>query len=62
MKGYKLNDDQEQVARILKGLSKKEGHCPCRIQKDDSTLCPCDDFVQNKVCKCNLFVPIPKVS
>ncbi len=58
MKGYKLNEDQEHVTKIMNGIHKKQGHCPCRLNKDETTLCPCDDFVNNEVCKCNLFVKI----
>ncbi len=58
MKGYKLNEDSEHVSKIIQGLYKKQGHCPCRLNKDDTTLCPCDDFVDNGDCKCNLFIKI----
>lgn len=57
MKGYELNPDKEYALKIMEGIYKKNGHCPCRVISDDTTLCPCDDFVQNNVCKCNLFVP-----
>lgn len=58
MKGYKLNNDFDYVKKILEGALKKDGHCPCRVLKDDSTLCPCDEFIKNGICKCNLFVKI----
>ncbi len=58
MKGYKLNPDSEHVAKIITGIAKKDGHCPCRINKDETTLCPCDEFVNDGICKCNLFVKI----
>ncbi len=58
MKGYKLNPDNEHVAKIIAGIQKKSGHCPCRINKDETTLCPCDEFVNESICKCNLFVKI----
>ena len=56
MKGYKLNPDLEYVDMIIKGIQKKEGHCPCRVVSDDTTLCPCDEFVSQGICKCNLFI------
>ncbi len=58
MKGYKLNEDKEYVNKIIEGIYKKKGHCPCRIVSDDTTLCPCNEFAQIGVCKCNLFVKI----
>ncbi len=56
MKGFRINEDSEHVAKIISGLSKKDGHCPCRINKDETTLCPCDEFIEDNICKCNLFV------
>lgn len=58
MKGYKLNPDKKYVEMIMEGIRKKDGHCPCRVKADETTLCPCDDFVQNGICKCKLFLPI----
>ncbi len=56
MKGYRLNPDAEHVAKIIAGLAKKDGHCPCRINKDETTLCPCDEFTRQEICKCKLFI------
>ncbi|MDR0513683.1 MAG: hypothetical protein LBG81_00785 [Coriobacteriaceae bacterium] len=58
MKGYHLNPDADYVAGIIKGIQKREGHCPCRVNKDDTTLCPCDEFVAEGICKCELFIPL----
>ena len=58
MKGFRLNPDKKYVSIIVEGLEKKEGHCPCRVNVDDTTLCPCDEFVRDHICKCKLFVPI----
>lgn len=56
MKGYRLNPDKEYVEKIMEGIRRKDGHCPCRVKVDETTLCPCDEFVGEGVCKCNLFV------
>ena len=56
MKGYRLNPDKEYVEKIIEGIRRKDGHCPCRVVSDDTTLCPCDEFVEKQICKCNLFV------
>ena len=58
MKGYKLNEDKEYVTKIMEGIQKKNGHCPCRIKQDDSTLCPCDEFISEGICKCKLYIPM----
>lgn len=60
MKGFRLNPNLDYVNRIIIGIDKKNGHCPCRVNMDESTLCPCDDFVTNGNCKCSLFVKIEK--
>jgi len=56
MRGYRLNEDLEYVSKIIEGINKKDGHCPCRVNVEDSTLCPCDEFVEEGICKCNLFI------
>ncbi|MGL4484166.1 MAG: ferredoxin-thioredoxin reductase catalytic domain-containing protein [Anaerovoracaceae bacterium] len=58
MKGYKLSEDKKHVDMIIEGILKKDGHCPCRLAKDDTTLCPCDDFMENGNCECKLFLKI----
>ena len=58
IKGYILNPDKEYVNKILEGIYRKNGHCPCRVVSDETTLCPCDDFIQKGICKCNLYVKI----
>jgi ferredoxin-thioredoxin reductase catalytic subunit len=56
MKGYELNKNREYVNQIIEGIYKKNGHCPCRVNVDDTTLCPCNEFVSEGICKCKLFV------
>lgn len=58
MKGYRLNPDKEYANKIIEGIERKDGHCPCRVIKDETTLCPCDEFVEKGICKCNLFIKI----
>lgn len=57
MKGFRLNPDKKYVDIIMNGLEKKNGHCPCRLENDDTTLCPCDEFVKDGICKCKLYIP-----
>ena len=60
MKGYRLNPDREYVDKIISGTLRKNGHCPCRVKADETTLCPCDKFIKEGDCCCKLFVPIEK--
>lgn len=56
MRGYVLNSDRKYVEKIIEGLYKKQGHCPCKVKQDETTLCPCDDFLKTGECKCKLYV------
>ena len=58
MKGFRINPDKRYVDIILNGLEKKDGHCPCRLDVNDGTLCPCDEFIKDKICKCKLYVSL----
>lgn len=61
MRGFRINPDKKLVSVIMEGLERKDGHCPCRINVDDSTLCPCDEFVNDRICRCKLYVPLEDV-
>ncbi|MBQ9012585.1 MAG: hypothetical protein IJ094_03325 [Bacilli bacterium] len=58
MKGFRLNKNKNYVLKIIDGIEKKEGHCPCRLTVDYTTLCPCDEFIKDGLCKCKLFITI----
>ena len=58
MKGYRINPDKEYTQKIIESIYKKDGHCPCRGYADETTLCPCDQFINEGICKCNLYVKI----
>jgi ferredoxin-thioredoxin reductase catalytic subunit len=57
MKNFRINPNRKLVDVIIEGLEKKEGHCPCRLNVDDTTICPCDEFIEKGICKCQLFIP-----
>ena len=56
MKNYRINPDKKYVSTIIEGLEKKNGHCPCRVNVDDTTLCPCDEFISDGIYKCKLYI------
>jgi len=40
----------------LKKLKDYKGkHCPCRLIKNNTTICPCDEFCEKGVCICGIF-------
>ncbi len=40
----RFNDNPLVVERIRKGLIKKEGYCPCRLEKKEEYICMCEEF------------------
>lgn len=40
----RLNEDKEVVAMIREGLKKKDGYCPCRLEKTEDNKCMCKEF------------------
>ena len=56
MKGYRLNPDKDYTSKIIEGIQKKNGHCPCQVKQDDTTLCPCKRFIETQYCCCKLFI------
>jgi len=42
--GIRLNEDSEYCKKILAGLEKKNGYCPCRVQKIPENICICKEF------------------
>lgn len=39
-----LNPDEKIVSAIRDGLKRKDGYCPCRIDKTEDTKCMCKEF------------------
>lgn len=39
-----FNKDEKIVKAIRDGLKRKDGYCPCRIQKTEDNVCMCKEF------------------
>lgn len=52
----KLNDNKEHVERILMGLEKKNGYCPCVVVQNEDTICPCKKMREENICCCKLYI------
>ncbi len=44
MAKIKLNPNKEIVDTIREGLKKKDGYCPCRLEKKPEYKCMCEEF------------------
>ena len=40
----RLNDNTEIVAAVKEGLKRKDGYCPCRLEKIPENKCICKEF------------------
>lgn len=59
MKGLKINKDMEQC--IVMGLMENTavhgfGYCPCMVQKNPDTICPCKPMKTEVHCHCGLYM------
>ena len=52
----KLNDNKEHVEKILIGLEKKNGYCPCVIVQNEDSICPCKKMREESKCCCKLYI------
>ncbi len=62
LRGYVFSDQKAAVMEGLMGKKRRYGdfYCPCRIENDLDTICPCVETRQNRVlktgcCRCGLF-------
>lgn len=53
-----VNPDNNLVLEIRQALKDNDGYCPCRIIKNEDTLCMCKDFREGPVglCHCGLYI------
>lgn len=40
----RFNNNEKVVNAIREGLKKKDGHCPCRLELTEETMCMCKEF------------------
>ena len=60
------NENRDVVDAIRAGLKKKDGYCPCRLEKIEDNICMCKEFrdqikaKQPGSCHCGLHVLVDK--
>ena len=40
----RFNENEKIVNAIREGLKKKDGHCPCKLEISEDTMCMCKEF------------------
>ena len=56
MCGMKINPDKIYVEMMLEAIRQNEGHCPCQVDVNKDTMCPCKAFREKSECLCGLYV------
>lgn len=53
-----VNPDNNLVLEIRQALKDNNGYCPCRIIKNEDTLCMCKEFREGPagLCHCGLYI------
>ena len=39
-----FNENKEIVEKLRESLKRKDGYCPCRLQKIEENYCMCEEF------------------
>ena len=59
----RVNPDAHLAAAVRAGVARKNGFCPCRLQKRPEFFCPCDEFKAqladpgfHGLCHCRLYL------
>lgn len=53
------NTDAQFVKQLKKRIKDNNGYCPCRLEKNADTKCPCKDFRETGDCCCGLYIKVP---
>ena len=58
----KTTEDIELANQIRAKLRENSGYCPCKIIKNEDTLCMCKEFREQDVgeCHCGLYIKTEK--
>lgn len=57
-----FNEDAQVVEKLREALKKKDGYCPCRLQRIEDNVCMCREFREQIAdpefegyCHCRLY-------
>jgi len=44
------------AVKIINRIEKRNGYCPCVVEENEDTICPCKKMREEKYCCCGLFI------
>lgn len=50
------NPDRDYLNNIRTAIRDNDGYCPCVLQRNEDTKCPCRNFRDKNICHCGLYV------
>ena len=57
----KVSNNKELVAEIKQKLKESGGYCPCRLNQNEDTKCPCKEFREQTEpgeCHCGMLIKV----
>ena len=56
--GIRVSENQDLVTNIRAKLKDNGGFCPCRLEQNDDTKCPCKEFREQESgeCHCGVYI------
>ena len=54
-------DDESEFKRISELVKENDGYCPCLIQRNEDTKCPCKEFREQYFagkCRCGRYIKL----
>lgn len=58
MKKMILNPDKEERRRVAMAVKENDGYCPCLLERNEDTKCPCKAKREQGICICGLYVEV----
>lgn len=54
------NPNKDFVRDLKKRIKANNGFCPCQIERNKDTKCPCKLFKEEQNCICGLYIELPE--
>lgn len=55
-----INPNSDFVKDLRKNIKKNNGFCPCQVEHNADTKCPCKLFREDRNCICGLYIQLPE--